>query len=147
MLYYKRDDFNLRVVNFSFICCKIRSVPAHGVYIYQLMRQSRVCSSYQYFIDREQLSLRKLLNQRSVVVKLKSSLNKFYDFVKLQNQRSVAQGLAVIFSLHQVCIKKKKGGQFFFLNSKRFGQLLIILNSGLYRLNIKVSFHWSKDLN
>jgi hypothetical protein len=34
-----------------------------------------------------------------------------------------------------------------FLNSKRFGQLLIILNSGLYGLNIKVSFHWSKDLN
>jgi hypothetical protein len=33
-----------------------------------------------------------------------------------------------------------------FLNSKRFGQLLI-LNSGLYGLNIKVSFHWSKDLN
>jgi hypothetical protein len=34
-----------------------------------------------------------------------------------------------------------------FLNSKRFGQLLSILNSGLYGLNIKVSFHWSKDLN
>ena len=34
-----------------------------------------------------------------------------------------------------------------FLNSKRFGQLLIILSSGLYGLNIKVSFHWSKDLN
>ena len=34
-----------------------------------------------------------------------------------------------------------------FLNSKRLGQLLIILNSGLCGLNIKVSFHWSKDLN
>jgi hypothetical protein len=30
---------------------------------------------------------------------------------------------------------------------ENFGQLLSILNSDLYGLNIKVSFHWSKDLN
>ena len=40
------------------------------------------------------------------------------------------------------CVLKRREGTFW-----RFGQLLIILNSGLYGLNIKVSFLWSKDLN
>ena len=63
------------------------------LHIYQKMWWSRVYSSYQDLVDRNQLSLRKLLNQRSVVVKLKSSLSKFYDFVKLQNQLSVVDKL------------------------------------------------------
>ena len=31
-LYEKRDDFNFPIVNFSFLCCIIHSVPAYGVY-------------------------------------------------------------------------------------------------------------------
>ena len=73
--YDKRDDFNFPIVNFPFICSNISAAPAYGVYISQLIRYSRACSSYQ---DRRLLLTRKLLNQGFLLVKLKSSLRKFY---------------------------------------------------------------------
>jgi hypothetical protein len=73
--YDKRDDFNFPIVNFPFICSNISAAPAYGVYLSQLIRYSRACSSYQ---DRRLLLTRKLLNQGFLLVKLKSSLRKFY---------------------------------------------------------------------
>jgi hypothetical protein len=49
--------------------------PAYGVYISQLICCSYV---YQYLIDRGLLLTRKLLDQGFLLVKLKSSLRKFY---------------------------------------------------------------------
>jgi hypothetical protein len=77
-LYDKRDDFNFLVVNFPFICSKIPAATAYGVYISQLIRYSRACGSYQGFLHRGLLLTRKLLNQWFLLVKLKSSLRKFY---------------------------------------------------------------------
>jgi hypothetical protein len=51
-LYDKRDDLNIPIVNFSFICNNIAAAPAYGVYISQLIRYSRACGSYQDFLDR-----------------------------------------------------------------------------------------------
>ena len=76
--YDKRDDFNLPIVNFPFICSNIPAAPAYGVYISQLIRYSRACGSYQDFLDKGLLLTRKLLNQGFLLVKLKSSLRKFY---------------------------------------------------------------------
>ena len=56
----------------QFICSNISAVPAHRLYISQLIRYSRECGSYQDFLDRVLLLTRKLL------FKLKSSLRKFY---------------------------------------------------------------------
>jgi len=78
-LYDKRDDFNFPIVNSPFICSNIPAAPAYGVYIYQLIRYSRACGSYQDFRDRGLLLTRKLLNQGILLVKLKSSLRKLYD--------------------------------------------------------------------
>ena len=50
-LYNKRNDFNLLIVNFPFICSNIPAAPAYGVYIFQLIRYSRACGSYQGFLD------------------------------------------------------------------------------------------------
>jgi hypothetical protein len=75
-LYDKRDDFNFPIVNFP--CSNIPAAPAYGVYISQLIRDSRACGSYQDFLDRGLLLTRKLLNQGFHLVKLKSSLRKFY---------------------------------------------------------------------
>jgi hypothetical protein len=61
----------------TFICSNIPATPAYGVYISQL-RYSRACGSYQDFLDRGLLLTRKLLNQGFNLVKLKSSLRKFY---------------------------------------------------------------------
>jgi hypothetical protein len=64
------------------LLCNINSPNYHlflyGVYISQLIRYSRACGSYNDFLDRGLLLTRKLLNQRFLLVKLKSSLRKFY---------------------------------------------------------------------
>jgi hypothetical protein len=46
--------------------------------ISQLIQYPRACGSYQDFLDRGLLLTRKLLNQGFLLVKLKSSLRKFY---------------------------------------------------------------------
>ena len=75
----KRDDFNFPIVNFPFICSNIPAAPAYGVYISRLLiRYCRVCGSYQDFLDRWLLLTRKLLNEGFLLVKLMSSLRKFY---------------------------------------------------------------------
>ena len=74
----KTGDFNFPIVNFPFICSNIPAAPAYGVYISQMIRYSRACGSYQDFFDRGLLLTRKLLNQGFHLVKLKSSLRKFY---------------------------------------------------------------------
>jgi hypothetical protein len=77
-LYEKRDDFNLPIVNFPFICSNIPAAHADAVYLSQLIRYSKACGSYQDVLDRGLLLTRKLLNQGFLLVKLKSSLQKFY---------------------------------------------------------------------
>ena len=80
-LYNKGDYFNFPFANFPFICSNILPAPAYGVhfvYISQLIRYSRVCGSYQDFLDRVLLITKKLLNQCFLLGKLKSSLRMFY---------------------------------------------------------------------
>jgi hypothetical protein len=52
----------------------IPAAPAYGVYIPQLIRNTRACGSYYDFIDIVLLLTRKLLRQRFLVVKLNPSL-------------------------------------------------------------------------
>ena len=49
-LYDKRDDFNFHITNFPFLSSNIPSSPAYGVFISQLIRYARTCSSYGCFI-------------------------------------------------------------------------------------------------
>ena len=77
-LYDKRDDCNFPIVNFPFICSNIPAAPACEVYISQLIRYSRACGSYQDLLHRGLLLTSNLLNQGFLLIKLKSSLRKFY---------------------------------------------------------------------
>ena len=72
-LYDKRGDFDFRIVNFHYIFSNISESLAYmyGVYISQLIRYARACSSYGDFIDRRRLLTRKLLNQCYTLEKLK----------------------------------------------------------------------------
>jgi len=63
--YYKRNDINFPILNIPFICSNIQTAPEYGVYISQY---SRVCGSYQNFLDRGLLSTRKLMNHRFLVI-------------------------------------------------------------------------------
>ena len=53
-IYDKRDDFNFHITNFPFLSTSrnIPSSPAYGVFISQLIRYARACSSYECFIMR-----------------------------------------------------------------------------------------------
>ena len=77
-LYDKRDDFNFHITNFPFLSSNIPSSPAYGVFISQLIRHARACSSYECFILRAMRLSNKLLGQGYVKERLKSSLRKFY---------------------------------------------------------------------
>ena len=77
-LYDKRDDFNFHITNFPFLSSNIPSSPAYGVFISQLIRYARACSSYECFILRAMRLSNKLLGQGYVKERFKSSLRKFY---------------------------------------------------------------------
>ena len=77
-LYDKRDDFNFHITHFPFQSSNILSSPAYGVFISQLIRYARACSSYECFILRAVRLSKKLLVQGYVKEHLKSSLRTFY---------------------------------------------------------------------
>ena len=75
----KRDDFNSHITNFPFLSSNIPSSPAYVVFISQLIRYARACSSYECFILRAVRLSNKLLVQGYYKERLKSSLRKFCD--------------------------------------------------------------------
>ena len=62
-VYDKRDDFGFNIVNFPHLCGNIPSKPAYGVYISQLVRIGRICSTYLQFKDRHYTLTAKLVRQ------------------------------------------------------------------------------------
>ena len=86
-LYDKLDDFNFHITNFPFLSSNIPSSPAYGVFISQLIRYARACSSYESFILRLTRLSSNLLGNGYVRERSKLSLKKFYgrygDLIKL----------------------------------------------------------------
>ena len=74
----KRDDFHFHITNFPFPSSNIPSLPAYGVFVSQLIRNARACSSYECIIPRSRRFSRKFLKQGCFVERLKSSFGKFY---------------------------------------------------------------------
>jgi hypothetical protein len=77
-LYDKRDDFSFTIVNFPYICSNIPLSPAYKVYISQLMRYARVCSTYDQFLSRSRLLTDKLILHGFLQSRLMSAFRKFY---------------------------------------------------------------------
>ena len=77
-IYDKRDDFNFQITNVPFLSSNIPSLPAYGVFIFQLIRYAQACSSYECFIPRARRISSKILKQGYLVERLKSSFRKFY---------------------------------------------------------------------
>jgi hypothetical protein len=78
--YDKRDDFNFVIVNFPYIhvCSNIPLSPAYGVYISQLIRYARACSTYHQFLNRGRLLTDKLILQGFLQSRLMSASRQFY---------------------------------------------------------------------
>ena len=77
-LYDKRDDFDFPIVNFPHLSSNIPLSPAYGVYISQMIRYARACSTYEQFIYRGKLLTDKLLSQGYQEPRLVSTFRKFY---------------------------------------------------------------------
>ena len=75
---YDKRDFNFHITNFPFLSSNIPSSPAYGVFISQLIRYARACSSYECFILRTRRLSSKRLEQGYLAKRLKSSFRKFY---------------------------------------------------------------------
>ena len=69
---------NVTMSNFQFLSSNLPASPAYGIFISQLMRYARVCSSYECFILRATRLSNKLLEQGYVKERLKLSSKKFY---------------------------------------------------------------------
>ena len=77
-LYDKRDDFDFAIVNFPYICSNIPLSPVYGVYLSQLIRYARACSTYDQFLSRGRLLTDKLMLQGFLQSRLMSAFRKFY---------------------------------------------------------------------
>ena len=76
-LYDKRDSFQFHIVNFPDMNSNIPSKPAYGVYISQLVRIGRICSSYIKFCERHYKLTEKLIKQGFRYVELCKAFKKF----------------------------------------------------------------------
>ena len=77
-VYDKRDDFTFRIVNFPHMDSNIPANPAYGVYISQLVRYARICTSKLDFIHRLRCLSSRLLQQGFKLTSLFKSFNKFF---------------------------------------------------------------------
>jgi hypothetical protein len=79
MIVWQRDGFNFAIVNFPYICSNIPLSPAYGVYISQLIRYAKACSTYHHFLSWDRLLADKLMLQGFLHSHLMSAFRKFYD--------------------------------------------------------------------
>ena len=77
-IYDKRDDFNFEIVNFPFLDGDVPLSCSFCVYISQLIRFARVCSSVDDFNNRNLFLTAKLLKQGNRYHKLRKAFSKFY---------------------------------------------------------------------
>ena len=89
-MYDKRDSFNFKIVNFPFMSSNIPSGPAYGIYISQLVRIGRICSTYEEYVKRNRLITTRLIRQGFLYVKLVKSFKKFcVKYTNLMSTTSV----------------------------------------------------------
>ena len=77
-VYDKREDFDFRIVNFPFMDSNIPARPAYGVYISQLVRYARICTSKLDFLRRLGSLSSRLQKQGFKSALLVKSINKFF---------------------------------------------------------------------
>ena len=77
-VYDKRDDFNFDIVNYPHLDGDVPRSASYGVYISQLIRFARACTSVEDFNARNLVITEKLLKQGYRYVKLRKTFSKFY---------------------------------------------------------------------
>ena len=113
-VYDKRDGFSFEIVNFPFLCSNIPSKPAYGVYISQLVRIGRICSTFERFKDRHYKLTEKLIKQGFWYTGLcmafkrfvRSHANIFHKY-KCSVKKHIEEGICLpandVFLSHYIC--------------------------------------------
>ena len=78
-IYDKRDDFAFRIVNFPHMDSNIPANPAYGVYISQLVRYARICTSKVDFMNRLRGLPSRLRQQGFLTKLLQRTFTKFFN--------------------------------------------------------------------
>ena len=77
-IYDKRDDFDFSIVNYPHLDGDVPRSTSYGVYISQLIRFARACTSVEDFHIRNQTITEKLLKQGYRYHKLRKTFSKFF---------------------------------------------------------------------
>ena len=77
-IYDKRDDFDFNIVNYPHLDGDVPRATSYGIYISQLIRFARACSSIKDFNYRNRVITEKLLKQGYRYHKLRKTFSKFY---------------------------------------------------------------------
>ena len=77
-VYEKRDDFGFPIVNFPWLSGDVPRLPSYGIYISQLVRFSRCCTSIFDFHSKNLQITSKLLIQGYRYHKLRKTFGKFF---------------------------------------------------------------------
>ena len=78
-IYDKRDDFGFEIVNFPWLDGDVPRCPSYGIYISQLVRFGRSCSSVVDFNYRNLSITNRLITQGFRYHKLRKAFCKFYN--------------------------------------------------------------------
>ena len=77
-VYDKRDDFGFPIVNFPWLSGDVPRLPSYGIYISQLVRFARCCTSVLDFHSKNLQITSKLLTQGFRYHKLRKTFGKFF---------------------------------------------------------------------
>ena len=77
-VYDKRDDFGFPIVNFPWLIVDVPRLPSYGIYISQLVRFARCCTSVLDFHSKNLQITSKLLTQGYRYHKLRKTFGKFF---------------------------------------------------------------------
>ena len=77
-VYDKRDDFGFPIVNFPWLSGDVPRLPSYGIYISQLVRFARCCTSVLNFHSKNLQITSKLLTQGYRYHKLRKTFGKFF---------------------------------------------------------------------
>ena len=101
-VYDKRDDFGFPIVNFPWLSGDVPRLPSYGIYISQLVRFARCCTSVFDFHSKNFQITSKLLTKGYRYHKLRKTFGKFFrsysellsKFGEISFQDYVSQGIA-----------------------------------------------------
>ena len=99
-VYNKRDDFGFPIINFPWLSGDVPRLPSYDIYISQLVRFARCCTSVLDFHSKNLQITSKLLTQGNRYHKLNKTFKKFF-----RSYSELTRNL-VIFRSKNMCLRE-----------------------------------------